>query len=54
LLRPAGFVVAAITHTGDNFKDRNFDGVYPQDDDLLAALRGKYRVGTAMTNGDVE
>jgi hypothetical protein len=24
LLRPAGFVVAAITHTGDNFKDRNY------------------------------
>ena len=32
----------------------SIDGVYPQDNDLLAALRGKYRVGTAITNGDVE
>lgn len=32
----------------------SIDGVYPQDDDLLATLRGKYRIGTAMTNGDVK
>ena len=32
----------------------SIDGVYPQDDGLLAALRGQYRVGIAMTNGDVE
>jgi hypothetical protein len=32
----------------------SIDGVYPQDSDLLAALRWKYRVGTVVTNGDVE
>jgi hypothetical protein len=32
----------------------SIDGVYPQDDDLLAALRAKYGVERAMTMGRVK